>query len=90
MKNKICDMFKELQYNTNKINEIKQTSDNEIKKIKEWEEKEKATLEFENIRIQESLKAIYEQERIADPKYKITTQYGKIITRKVKDYDNGD
>lgn len=69
-----------------KIEEINATAVEEISRINEWAEKEVKSLNDDKEYFEGLLSAYYVEERAKDKKFKLSTPYGKVTSRKTTKY----
>lgn len=69
-----------------KIEEINATAVEEISRINEWAEKEVKSLNDDKEYFEGLLSAYYVEERVKDKKFKLSTPYGKVTSRKTTKY----
>lgn len=69
-----------------KIEEINDTAVKQISSINEWVEKEVKSLNSDKAYFEGLLSAYYIEERAKDKKFKLTTPYGKVTSRKTEKY----
>ncbi|MFI3131990.1 host-nuclease inhibitor Gam family protein [Mammaliicoccus sciuri] len=65
-----------------KQSEVSKVAENEIEKIKAWEESELNRYEGSKDYLQSLLVEYYKAEKEKDPKFKLSTPYGKVTSRK--------
>lgn len=65
-----------------KENEVKRVAEKEKERIDTWEKKELAKNEDAKAFFEGLLVEYYSKEKLADPKFKISTPYGKVSSRK--------
>ena len=69
-----------------KMNEINTIAVEEISRINEWAEKEVKSLNADKEYFEGLLSAFYIEERAKDKKFKLSTPYGKVTSRKTEKY----
>lgn len=69
-----------------KIDEINAIAVEEISRINEWAEKEVKSLNYDKEYFERLLSAYYVEERAKDKKFKLSTPYGKVTSRKTTKY----
>ena len=69
-----------------KMNEINTIAVEEISRINEWAEKEVKSLNDDKEYFEGLLSAYYIEERAKDKKFKLSTPYGKVTSRKTEKY----
>ena len=69
-----------------KIDEINTVAAEEISRINEWSEKEVKSLNYDKEYFEGLLSAYYIEERAKDKKFKLSTPYGKVTSRKTSKY----
>ncbi len=69
-----------------KIDEINAIAVEEISRINEWTEKEVKSLNYDKEYFERLLSAYYVEERAKDKKFKLSTPYGKVTSRKTTKY----
>jgi len=74
--------FRKLRAIQEKENDIKKLAEKEIERIKAWQEKELETLNNSKSFFEGLLSEYFIKEREKDPKFKISTPYGKVSARK--------
>lgn len=74
--------FRKLRAITEKENEIKRLMNKEIQRIKDWGESELKTLKNSTGFFEGLLTEYYVVEKEKDPKFRISTPYGKVSSRK--------
>lgn len=82
--------FRKLQALNKKEMEIKDIAQAEIDKIDAWQNKELTTIEGSMEYFEGLLQKFYEEQREADPKFKLSTPYGKVSSRKSKKWNYDD
>lgn len=75
-------VFRKLRAITEKGNEIKELANKEIERIKNWEEAELKNLEYSTEFFEGLLIEYFVRQKEMDPKFKISTPYGKVSSRK--------
>ncbi|HHY13231.1 MAG TPA: hypothetical protein GX526_01105 [Thermoanaerobacterales bacterium] len=74
--------FRKLAAIEKKRNEIKELADKEIDRIKEWQEQEEKGLNNSKEFFEGLLTEYFIRQKEVDPKFKISTPYGKVSSRK--------
>lgn len=74
--------FRKLAVIERKRKEIRELADKEIERIKNWQEQEEKSLDYSKEFFEGLLTEYFAREREKDPKFKVSTPYGKISTRK--------
>ena len=69
-----------------KMNEINTIAVEEISRINEWAEKEVKSLNADKEYFEGLLSAYYIEEKAKDKKFKLSTPYGKVTSRKTEKY----
>lgn len=84
--------FRKLRAINEKKNEIEKLVSAEMKRIQDWKEKEVAKLISDEEYFRSVIEAYYVKEREVNPKFRLSTPYGKVSTRKSKawSYTNED
>lgn len=84
--------FRKLRAINEKKNEIEKLVSAEMKRIQDWKEKEVAKLISDEEYFRSVIEAYYIKEREVNPKFRLSTPYGKVSTRKSKawSYTNED
>jgi hypothetical protein len=77
--------FRKLQTIYGKVNEINAVAKAEIEHITTWQDKEVKSLQSTATFFEELIKRYYIQEKAQDKKFKLTTPYGKVKSRKMAD-----
>lgn len=83
--------FRKLAAIEKKRNEIKELADKEIDRIKEWQEQEQKGLNNSKEFFEGLLTEYFVRQKEVDPKFRISTPYGKVSSRKQQpkwNYDN--
>ena len=83
--------FRKLAAIERKRSEIKELADKEIQRIKEWQEQEEKGLNNSKEFFEGLLTEYFIRQKEVDPKFKISTPYGKVSSRKQQpkwNYDN--
>ena len=83
--------FRKLAAIERKRGEIKELADKEIERIKEWQEQEEKGLNNSKEFFEGLLTEYFIRQKEVDPKFKISTPYGKVSSRKQQpkwNYDN--
>ena len=83
--------FRKLAAIERKRSEIKELADKEIQRIKEWQKQEEKGLNNSKEFFEGLLTEYFIRQREVDPKFKISTPYGKVSSRKQQpkwNYDN--
>lgn len=83
--------FRKLAAIERKRGEIKELADKETERIKEWQEQEEKGLNNSKEFFEGLLTEYFIRQREVDPKFKISTPYGKVSSRKQQpkwNYDN--
>lgn len=78
--------FRKLRAIEEKVNELNVVADKEISRVKEWLSNEVKSLEADKEYFEGLLSAYYIEERAKDKKFKLTTPYGKVTSRKTEKY----
>lgn len=78
--------LRKLRVVNEKINEINTVAVEEIARINEWAEKEVKSLNADKEYFEGLLSAYYIEERSKDKKFKLSTPYGKVTSRKTSKY----
>lgn len=79
-------VLRKLRAVNEKMNEINTISVEEISRINEWAEKEVKSLNDDKEYFEGLLSAYYIEERAKDKKFKLSTPYGKVTSRKTSKY----
>lgn len=74
--------FRKLAAIERKRKEIQELANKEIERIKEWQEREERSLDNSKEYFEGLLTEYFAREREKDPKFKISTPYGKVSARK--------
>lgn len=74
--------FRKLAALNQKEKEIDQLARAEKSRIEDWEKREKESLKHSSNFFNYLLEEFYREQRTIDPKYKLTTPYGKVTSRK--------
>ena len=75
-------VLRKLRAVNEKMNEINTIAVEEISRINEWAEKEVKSLNDDKEYFEGLLSAYYIEERAKDKKFKLSTPYGKVTSRK--------
>ncbi len=78
--------FRKLRAIEEKVNELNVVADKEISRVKEWLSNEVKSLEADKEYFEGLLSAYYIEERAKDKKFKLSTPYGKVTSRKTEKY----
>lgn len=78
--------FKQLKRLEDKKAEIQSAAANEIDQIKTWEQKEVKYLEDDVSFFKVNLEKYYKEQRDLDKKFRLTSPYGQVSSRKTKTY----
>lgn len=78
--------FRKLRAIEEKVNELNVVADKEISRVKEWLSNEVKSLEADKEFFEGLLSAYYIEERAKDKKFKLSTPYGKVTSRKTEKY----
>ena len=79
-------VLRKLRAVNEKMNEINTIAVEEISRINEWAEKEVKSLNDDKEYFEGLLSAYYIEERAKDKKFKLSTPYGKVTSRKTSKY----
>lgn len=79
-------VLRKLRAVNEKMNEINTIAVEEISRINEWAEKEVKSLNYDKEYFERLLSAYYVEERAKDKKFKLSTPYGKVTSRKTTKY----
>lgn len=80
--------FKKIKDNNDKIKEIKAVAEEQINSIKEWVEKEIKS--YDNTFLEFKLQEYFKSQRDQDKKFKLSTPYGAVTSRKTTKYNYVD
>lgn len=78
--------FRKLRAIEEKVNELNVVADKEISRVKEWLSNEVKSLEADKEFFEGLLSAYYIEEKAKDKKFKLSTPYGKVTSRKTEKY----
>jgi len=76
--------FRKLQALNKKEMEINDIAQAEIDRIDAWKDRELKSIEGDMAYFQSILESFYREQREADPKFKLSTPWGKVSSRKTK------
>lgn len=76
--------FKKLQYLNNKLTELINVSEAEIQKISNWVEGEAKKIDDDMAYFERLIEEYYRTNKEQDSKFKLSTPYGKVKSRKYK------
>lgn len=79
-------VLRKLRALNEKIDEINTVAVKEISRVNEWAEKEVKLLNYDKEYFEGLLSAYYIEERAKDKKFKLSTPYGKVTSRKTTKY----
>ncbi|WP_297712058.1 host-nuclease inhibitor Gam family protein [Clostridium sp.] len=79
-------VLRKLRAVNEKMNEINNVAAEQIASINEWAEKEVKSLNDDKEYFESLLSAYYIEERAKDKKFKLSTPYGKVTSRKTSKY----
>lgn len=82
--------FRKLQAIERKANETSSIAQGEIERIKAWQEQEQKGIESDKVYFEGLLKSYYMEQRESDPKFKLSTPYGKVSSRKMPTWNYDD
>lgn len=82
--------FRKLQALNKKEMEINDIAQVEIDRIDAWKDRELKSIEGDMAYFQSLLEGYYREQREADPKFKCSTPYGKVSSRKTKTWTYDD
>lgn len=77
--------FRKLSAMENKRKEIKELADKEMERIEEWQEQETKGLNNSKEFFEGLLVEYFARQKEVDPKFKLSTPYGKVSVRKLPD-----